>query len=367
MSGPALLLLALAVSGSSSTASFVFGGLSIAAGVGGPLFGVALDRAQRPGRVLAAALVIYAVGLALVAVILGRVPVVIVIACAVAIGLLTPALAGGWTSQLHAVVDPRRLPSGHALDAATYNVASLAGPAMAAGVTAIWGAGPAVAISIVFLCAAAPLAWSLPAAGGATLESASRTAAGIAHELRAGFEAIAQVPGLRAITAGSCTAYLGIGMFVVTCPVLGQERFGGAGRGALLLSVVAAAALLATSMMARWPPSWSPEKTFLTATVLAAAALATIAFATDPALLVTGAALLGVAEGPQLASVFAIRQRDAPPRLRGQIFTTAASLKLTFGATGSLVAGVLLTHSFTATLIVAAAAQLLAVLLLKRP
>lgn len=67
----------------------MYGGLTIAAGTGGPLFGVALDRAVRPGRVLAAALVVYALGLAVVASALGRTPVIVVVGCAALIGLLT--------------------------------------------------------------------------------------------------------------------------------------------------------------------------------------------------------------------------------------------------------------------------------------
>lgn len=362
MSGPALLLLAFAVSGSSSSASFVFGGLSIAAGIGGPFFGVALDRSVRPGRTLAGAIVAYALGLALVAVLLGHVPVIVVVGCAAVIGLLTPALAGGWTSQLHAVARPGALVRAHALDAATYNVASLAGPALAAAVTAAWGAAWAVVIAVFFLLAAAPLAWSLPRNQQRHPPLPGAVRGSVIRELRAGFAAISGVPGLRAITAGSCTAYLGIGMFVVACPVLGQQHLGSPGHGALLLSVVAAGALLTTSVIARWPPSWPPERTFLAATALAAVALSLTGFATTPAVLVTGAALLGMAEGPQLTSVFTIRQRDAPARLRGQIFTTAASLKLTAGAIGSLTGGILLAHSTTATLLVAAATQLAAVL-----
>lgn len=118
--------------------------------------------------------------------------------------------------------------------------------------------------------------------------------------------------------------------------------------------------------MARWPPRRSPEKTFLTATTLAAAAFVLIAVATNTAVLVTGAVLLGMAEGPQLAAVFTIRQRDAPARLRGQSFTTAASLKLTVGAIGSLAGGILLARSTIGTLLLAAITQLAAVLLFTR-
>ena len=152
----------------------------------------------------------------------------------------------------------------------------------------------------------------------------------------------------------------------MACPILGQTRLGGASRGALLLSVVAAAALVATSAMARWTAPWRPDTTFLASTTLAGVALACVAVAAGPILLVLGAVLLGLAAGPQLAATFALRQRHAPAALRGQVFTTAASLKVTAGAIGSAVGGVLLEHTITGALLMAAATQLAAVLVFTR-
>lgn len=112
--------------------------------------------------------------------------------------------------------------------------------------------------------------------------------------------------------------------------------------------------------MARWPPTWNPNRTFVAATSLAAVALLVIGTAANPVVLVIGAAILGVADGPQLVAIFAIRQRDASAQLRGQIFTTAASLKLTAGAIGAVAGGILLSHSTADALAVAAAIQVAA-------
>ncbi|MFH8595207.1 hypothetical protein [Streptomyces rimosus] len=46
-------------------------------------------------------------------------------------GLLGPALSGSWTAQLPRVAPPGLLPRVTALDAMTFNAASLAGPALA--------------------------------------------------------------------------------------------------------------------------------------------------------------------------------------------------------------------------------------------
>ena len=53
MTGPALLLAGFAVTGSPAAGAALLAALTIAAAVGGPLFGVLLDRSPRPDRVLA--------------------------------------------------------------------------------------------------------------------------------------------------------------------------------------------------------------------------------------------------------------------------------------------------------------------------
>jgi hypothetical protein len=75
-------------------------------------------------------------------------------------------------------------------------------------------------------------------------------------------------------------------------------------------------------------------------------------------------ALAGLAEGPAFAATFATRQRWSPPSLRGQIFTTAASLKLGAFAVGSALAGPAVSGAGVAgTLVAVGVLQLLAVAL----
>ncbi|GAA3081341.1 hypothetical protein GCM10020000_79050 [Streptomyces olivoverticillatus] len=51
-------------------------------------------------------------------------------------------------------------------------------------------------------------------------------------------------------------------------------------------------------------------------------------------MLIVAVFVAGIGEGPQLAALFAVRHREAPEHLRGQIFTTGASLKITGFALG---------------------------------
>ncbi|EHN74627.1 integral membrane protein, partial [Streptomyces coelicoflavus ZG0656] len=140
MSGPALLLAGLAVTGSATGASSLLAGITVAAAVGGPVLGALLDRAVRPGRLLACALALYAAGLAAILAGLGRLPTAWTVLLAVLTGLLGPALSGGWTAQLPRVAAAPRLPRANALDAMTFGAAALAGPALAGAAAEVLGA-----------------------------------------------------------------------------------------------------------------------------------------------------------------------------------------------------------------------------------
>jgi MFS family permease len=71
-------------------------------------------------------------------------------------------------------------------------------------------------------------------------------------------------------------------------------------------------------------------------------------------------ALGGAGEGPQLTALFAVRHRESPEHMRGQIFTTAASLKIGGLAAGAALAGPLAGRSVTACLLVATGFELCA-------
>jgi MFS family permease len=88
-----------------------------------------------------------------------------------------------------------------------------------------------------------------------------------------------------------------------------------------------------------------------------------LAFAGNSFVIVVAILLAGVADGPQLAAIFAVRQREAPERSRGQVFMTGASLKITAAAIGTFIAGRLATSTARDTLILTTFVQLSAVTL----
>jgi len=356
MSGPALLLLGFAVTGRPGTGSELLAGLTIAAAVGGPAFGAVLDRSRRPDRVLAGTLAAYALGIVAVEGALGRLPIPLVVLVALAAGLFSPAVAGGWTAQLPRVVPGPELARASALDAMSYSAASLVGPALAALIAAWLGARWAVVTAAALVGLAVPAACSLaryrPPPLGAPVQAAFR-------QVAAGFAVIATRRPLLRATVTSVVSYVGIGMLLVCCPVLGAQRLGGSARGALLISAIAAASLIANGILARRPWRGEPDPGVLVSTLIIGASMAAASIA--PGWLTAAAvAAGGVGEGPQLTALFAVRHRETPGHMRGQVYTTAASLKIAGLAAGAALAGPLAGRSVTACLLVAAGTELCA-------
>jgi MFS family permease len=385
MSGPALLLLGFAVTGRPVTGSGLLASLTIAAAAGGPVFGALLDRSRRPDRLLAGTLAAYAAGIAAVQAAVGWLPTPAVIAVALAAGLFNPAIAGGWTAQLPRVVTGRELDRGSAFDAMTYSAASLAGPALAAAIAAGFGARAAVLVAAALLILAVPPACSLSRYRPLTARdrkpqdrtpqnrtTQKRTAqkrivrnriiqdsVALGRQMAAGFTAIATRRPLLRATVTSVVSYAGIGMLLVCCPLLGEQRLGGAARGALLISAMAVASLAANAILARRAGRGQPDIRVLASTLVIGVSMAAAALV--PGWLTLAAvALTGAGEGPQLTALFAVRHRETPASLRGQVYTTAASLKIAGLATGAALAGPLAGHSVTGCLLAAAGTELCA-------
>jgi MFS family permease len=354
MSGPALLLLGLAVTGRPATGSELLASVIIAGAVGGPVFGALLDRSRRPDRVLAMTLTTYALGIVAIQVAVGQVPMPAVAGIALITGLFNPAVAGGWTAQLPRIVTGRELDRGSTLDAMTYSAASLIGPALAALIAAGFGARPAVVVAAALVALAVPAACSLPRYPPSRAQAAPLAPH---RQVAAGFAAIATRRALLRATVTSVVSYVGIGMLIVCCPVLGAQRLGSPARGALLISAIAAASLAANAILARRSASGAPDVRIFTSTLVIGASMAAAAIAPGW-LTIAAVAAGGAGEGPQLTALFAVRHREAPEHMRGQLYTTAASLKIAGLAGGAALAGPLAGRSVTTCLLIAAGFEL---------
>ncbi|MFG2020655.1 MFS transporter [Actinomadura geliboluensis] len=357
MSGPALMLAGFALTGSSTDASSLLAGITVSAAVGGPVLGALLDRAGRPGRMLGGAIALYAAGLALILLGLGHVPFTVTIVIAVVTGLLGPALSGGWTAQLPRVVTGDRLPRANALDAMTFSAASLVGPALTGVAAEALGASTAVVVSAVLIALALPAAWRLPARPA---RAPHAQPASLISDLAAGMRVIAGKRLLARATLASVMCCTTQGMLTACLPLLGERVLGGPNQGVMLLSCSAISALAANALLARFPRAIAPDTIIRVSALVQAAALA-LAAAGRPALLIVAVIITGIGEGPQLVALFAIRHREAPENLRGQIFTTGASLKITGFAVGAAITGPAAAWSLPGALILASALAVAAV------
>ena len=226
------------------------------------------------------------------------------------------------------------------------------------------GARAAVLTAAALVALAVPAACSLSRYRPAAVSGAGRGLASLGRQMAAGFAAIAARRPLLRATVTSVLSYAGIGMLLVCCPVLGTERLGSPARGALLISALAVTSLTANAVLARRPgppprgrprpDTWVLASTLVIGVSMAAAALA------PGWLILVAVALGGAGEGPQLTALLAVRHRETPANLRGQVYTTAASLKIGGLAAGAALGGPLAGWSVTGCLLIAAGIELAA-------
>lgn len=355
MAALAMLLLAFEAH-SAGDGAVVVGMLSVAAAVGGPFLGVWLDRSRRRAA-LAISLAIFAVGLTGSAALLHDERLGAAAATAFAAGLFGPAVAGGWSATLTSddPLSARRLV---AFDAASYSAAGLIGPVLVGAIFAVSGRFAPLVTTIALLLVGAGCALSIRAPRDAEeIQHVAPTT--VADDLRAGVAAIVRSGALASSTVVSCVTFLGLGILVVLAPRIGEDRLGTPAAGAALLAVVAGAALVANVAVARRSGLDRPLLVLAWSTGLVVVGLALLLI-DDPVVAVLGAATIGAGDGPQLAALIALRHQESPARLRTQVFTTGASLKITSSGLGALACAPLLEHGLLLPLAVATGACLAA-------
>ena len=126
-----VVLLTLQRTGSASLAGGVVAAITFPSLVTAPLLGAWMDlRGKRRRLMLADQAIATAVLVALVAMV-GRAPVPLVILVVVCAGITWPLSFGGFTSLIPTIVPSRLLIPANAIEATTFNVALIAGPALA--------------------------------------------------------------------------------------------------------------------------------------------------------------------------------------------------------------------------------------------
>jgi MFS family permease len=367
----ALALLALD-RGGAALAGLLIGALNLPHALAGPFVGALADRSRSPRRLHAAALVAFAAALAGVATTCGRAPGAVPVGLALAAGTLGPLLTGGMSGLLVGLVAPADLPRAHALDAATYNVAGLAAPASVAAVAGfaspLWAA--LVLAAVVAAGAAVVLALPVPARHAPPARPArapGRAGVGAWKALTGPLVRVLAVvwsrPTLRMTTVATTLSHAADGGLTLAAALLAAQLGHTAAAGGVLLSGFALGALLGSLAM-NWPAARRvpPPATVLGSMVALGALLALAAAAPAFPVALCCVTAAGFFDGPLLAATLAVRGEEAPEEARTEVFTTTASLKITAGAVGAVVAGGLAGLGGRVLLLLVAAGTLLSAL-----
>jgi hypothetical protein len=282
-----------------------------------------------------------------------RAPLWVVFALLLLGGCCGPAITGGLTSQIPSLVGAEKAPRAFGIDSLFYNVASMAGPAVAA-ITAA-AAGPTAAQCLLAGSAA------LGASGVAALPLASHRQRSQASRpsLLSGAKEILRQRTLRLVTLSSALGQVGPGALPVVAAVLATSLNRPASSG-LLLTTVAAGSFLG-SLLWTWHPI-APHRSPLVTTVAMIGIGAPIAAAATPSIGATAVlfGLSGIFIGPFGSALFTARTQYAAEAVRTQVFTIGAGLKVTATALGAALIGPFTDLPVWALLLLVASSPLLA-------
>jgi MFS family permease len=345
--GIALVLLVIARTHNPRLAGLVVAAFTVPTLVTGPVIGAYLDQLKAKRALFAANQFILAAALTGVAVLAGHVPGAALIALGLLAGITAPVLTGGFSSLIPLLVPPGGLRRANALDAASYNVAGLAGPALVAVLAGAAGAGLALSAvaGIAALGLVLVLGVPMPARGRGRGAGEHGPVEAVPGSLRAavadGLRLLRDVPLLRSTTSATTLSQLWQGLLPVTLPLLALRLDHPASAGAWLLTALSGGGLAGSLTSGRLLARRTAPAVLIAATAACGAFLAALAVAPGYAPALGLAALAGVADGPILAATLAIRQRTVPADRYAQTAATAASLKTGAYALGAAVAGLL--------------------------
>lgn len=330
------MLLALQRTHSAAAAGLIISGYTLPVLASGPVLGAWLDRTPHRKLALAANELVLALSMLGLVATLGRAPLAVCVAIAVAAGVTLPLTSAGFTSLIPRMVAPAQLPRANTLDAASFNGAAILGPAIAGTLAAATSPALATVVTAAIALAAIPATLILPVPGSLGGEPA---AAGLWATMRAGLRVMARTPPLRGGTLATVIGQLGQGMFAVGIPLFAVRLGARAEAGGALFVALEIGGLVgafgATWILTRW----SPQQVIVRGIALFGLGMATWPLARSIPVAAVLIAVAGIAYGPVLVATFSMRQAYAPTNLLAQVSTTGASLKLGAYSLGAAIGG----------------------------
>ena len=330
----AIVLFVLAKTGSAHIAGLTIAAATLPTVVTGPLVGAWLDRSKWRRVAFVISPLVLAAAMACFLVVGNRAPGGVFVLIGFVAGLPSPVRTGGFSGLIPTVVPEPVLPKAYGAEAASYNVAGIAGPALAGAVAGAFGASWAVVATGAMALTACVVVAQVPiqAASGTDVQQ-------MRESLRAGFRLLWRSRALRTVTVATTVSQGWFGLMVVAYPLLAHQLGHARAAGGLLFSLFAVGALIGSICYTRLAGRWSDQAVTMTMLGFVGAAFGGLAAAPSLGIAVLFAGIAGVFDGPMLAATLNLRQRLSPDVLRTQVFTTAASLKIGSFALGSALAG----------------------------
>ena len=356
-----VVLLVLDRTGSPGLAGATVAAITLPSMVTAPLLGAWLDVSGRRRALMAVDQVLIAAVLVALVLAIGNAPNWTIPALTLIAGLTYPLSFGGFTSLIPALVPDELLTPANALEASSFNLALVIGPALAGALSATLGPASPLIVEAALALVALALFVRIPAvdrfrdgAGGRLTRAAIE-----------GLRQVVRVPQLRGVTAAGAVGLAGFGLLTVAFPLFAVEHLGGRASDAGYMWAAFAAgstvgALALVRIQRRLEPWW------IVIGGLAAFGALMLLWPVASSLPVALAliALAALADGPALAATFAVRQQVVPEELYGQVFTTASGIKVGSFSVGAALAGPAVSGLGSAeTILVAAGLQFLAAIL----
>lgn len=324
-----------------------------------PLLGGWLDLTGRRRFAMICDQLLAAAGLSLLLLLPGTVPDASIPLFGLIVGLTYPLSFGGFTSMIPLVVPEDLLAPANALEAASFNTALIAGPALAGTIVALFGPAEAVLVEIVLTVAALGLILRIPGLDRAPRKDFES----LSEVVKAGLSHLVRTPPLLGATLVGAIGLGGLGLLTVAFPFFAVEHLD-AGRGAAgyLWAAFAGGSAIGAVAFTGLQRHFAPERVMVVAISVLGVVMLTWPLAESLPAALALICLGGLADGPALAATFAVRQRHTPRRLHGQVMTTAVGVKIGMLALGAGSAGILLeTLDSGSVLLIAATIQFVAV------
>jgi predicted MFS family arabinose efflux permease len=350
-----VVLLILERTDSPALAGITVAAVTLPSIVTGPLLGAWLDRAASRRRLMIADQVLAATSVVLMVLLAGNAPDFVLPLVALIAGITWPLSFGGFTSLIPVIVPDRLLAQANALEATSFNIAIIGGPALAGTLSALFSPQVSLITEAVLTLAVIGLIARIAAMD----RKPERAARPLSEIVRDGLGHLARTPALRGVSAAATLSLGGLGLLTVAFPFFAVDHLSvDRSASGFLWSAFAAGSMVGAMALVRVHRVWRPERIMLFAMTGVGALMLTWPLADTLVAAMALIALTGFVDGPGLAATFGARQAWTPPHLLGQIFTTAVSMKVGAFSLGAAVAGpAVVTLGAGGTIAVAAGCQ----------